>query len=244
MTYRLNVPPGWPPPPPGWTPPPGWEPDPTWPPPPLGWQLWIRERDPGRIRRHPVLVAIGTTVLVLWIISALFGGGEPTARTVGAAPSASPTEQTVTGPTPVVTPTVEQPPPPPGQVLSLEVARVLGKGNRSVPRLLGVDYGTDQAATVEWSINDNLTAGLTKDSARRDVLDIIGAVKRSGVPVSSLAVRGNYELVDAYGNASERRVITAIYSAETIGKINVENVDYKRILDLMDAGFVRPAFRY
>lgn len=41
MTYRLNVPPGWPPPPPGWTPPPGWQPDPTWPPPPIGWQLWV-----------------------------------------------------------------------------------------------------------------------------------------------------------------------------------------------------------
>src|SRR5215469_9870554 len=37
---RFNPPPGWPPPPDGFTPDPGWRPDPSWPPPPPGWQLW------------------------------------------------------------------------------------------------------------------------------------------------------------------------------------------------------------
>jgi hypothetical protein len=38
---RYNPPPGWPPPPPGFSPRPGWQPDPSWPPPPPGWQLWV-----------------------------------------------------------------------------------------------------------------------------------------------------------------------------------------------------------
>jgi hypothetical protein len=43
---RYNPPPGWPPPPPGFTPKPGWEPDPSWPPPPPGWQLWVDDDEP------------------------------------------------------------------------------------------------------------------------------------------------------------------------------------------------------
>ncbi len=41
MGYRLNPPPNWPAPPPGWVPMPGWQPSPEWPPPPPGWQLWV-----------------------------------------------------------------------------------------------------------------------------------------------------------------------------------------------------------
>jgi hypothetical protein len=40
---RYNPPPGWPPPPPGFTPKPGWQPDPAWGPPPPGWQLWVND---------------------------------------------------------------------------------------------------------------------------------------------------------------------------------------------------------
>jgi hypothetical protein len=43
---RYNPPPGWPPPPPGFTPKPGWQPDPSWPPPPPGWQLWVNDDEP------------------------------------------------------------------------------------------------------------------------------------------------------------------------------------------------------
>jgi len=43
---RLNPPPGWPLPPPGWSPPPGWTPDPSWPPAPQGWVLWVEDEQP------------------------------------------------------------------------------------------------------------------------------------------------------------------------------------------------------
>jgi hypothetical protein len=43
---RYNPPPGWPPPPRGFTPKPGWRPDPSWPPPPPGWQLWVDDDEP------------------------------------------------------------------------------------------------------------------------------------------------------------------------------------------------------
>lgn len=38
---RLNPPPNWPRPKPGWTPPPGWQPPAEWGEPPYGWQLWL-----------------------------------------------------------------------------------------------------------------------------------------------------------------------------------------------------------
>lgn len=44
--WRFHAPPGWPPPPSGWTPPPGWRPDPVWPPAPPGWQFWIADPSP------------------------------------------------------------------------------------------------------------------------------------------------------------------------------------------------------
>jgi hypothetical protein len=43
---RYNPPPGWPPPPPGFSPRPGWQPDPSWGPPPPGWQLWLNDDEP------------------------------------------------------------------------------------------------------------------------------------------------------------------------------------------------------
>jgi hypothetical protein len=58
MARRLNPPPGWPPPPEGWTPPPGWRPDPTWPDPPPGWRLWIEDRSDAADQRPWSLWAI------------------------------------------------------------------------------------------------------------------------------------------------------------------------------------------
>ncbi len=43
MAMRFNPPPGWPPPPEGFTQDPGWRPDPSWPPAPAGWQLWVAD---------------------------------------------------------------------------------------------------------------------------------------------------------------------------------------------------------
>lgn len=41
MAVRFNAPPGWPPPPKGFSPPLGWQPDPDWPPAPPGWKFWV-----------------------------------------------------------------------------------------------------------------------------------------------------------------------------------------------------------
>ena len=55
---RFNCPPGWPPPPPGWSPSPGWKPDPTWPPPPAGWALWTEDDSPAVKKLGPRLDAM------------------------------------------------------------------------------------------------------------------------------------------------------------------------------------------
>jgi hypothetical protein len=81
MARRLNPPPGWPPPPEGWTPQPGWSPDPDWPDPPPGWQLWIEDGPAAADQRPYSLWAIagGAATLIgsyLPFISspALYGG--------------------------------------------------------------------------------------------------------------------------------------------------------------------------
>jgi hypothetical protein len=56
MGLRLNPPPGWPKPEPGWKPPLDWQPDPSWPKPPPGWKLWLQER---WHHRHPILSLVG-----------------------------------------------------------------------------------------------------------------------------------------------------------------------------------------
>jgi HNH endonuclease len=54
-SYRFNAPPGWPPPPAGWTPAPDWQPDPAWPPPPPGWQLWVPASPTGERRKRQTI---------------------------------------------------------------------------------------------------------------------------------------------------------------------------------------------
>lgn len=45
--FRFQIPPGWPPAPPGWVPPEGWQPPLDWPPAPPGWQFWVLEDQPS-----------------------------------------------------------------------------------------------------------------------------------------------------------------------------------------------------
>jgi hypothetical protein len=59
---RFNLPPNWPPAPPGWTPPPDWRPDPSWPPMPPGWPLWVP--DAPRSKTGFIIGAIAVTLLI------------------------------------------------------------------------------------------------------------------------------------------------------------------------------------
>jgi len=62
--FRFNAPPGWPPPPPGWSPPEGWLPDPAWPVAPAGWQFWIPDpvQPADQPAAAPVSPALGPAV--------------------------------------------------------------------------------------------------------------------------------------------------------------------------------------
>lgn len=135
--YRLNPPPGWPPPPSGFVPRPGWQPDPAWPAPPPGWQVWIpanesaRRLDPRRQRNNAIIIAasvVGAVLLLAAIGSVL--PKQPSATPIAASadtpttkasavttrPAASPgnvaappvVTATPTRPTPVSQPTTPQ----------------------------------------------------------------------------------------------------------------------------------------
>ena len=105
------------------------------------------------------------------------------------------------------------------QVAADAVAETLTKGNRGVKRVEKVALSDEGAVTVQWAINDNLTSGLRKGAARRDVVKILRAVQWSGVSYESILVVGTFSMVDRYGNVSESPVIRALYNRSTVEKI-------------------------
>ena len=50
-------------------------------------------------------------------------------------------------------------------------------------------------------------------------------------------------MVDAYGNTTTDEVINVTYLRSTLDKINFDRVDKDNIWELMDSGFIAPAFR-
>ena len=115
------------------------------------------------------------------------------------------------------------------------VADALGKSNRGVNfaasdsrrvKSVGLDDGI---LFVQWAINDNLTGGLMKAGARRDVSDILEAIQKTGVSYDSILVVGTFALVDLLGNEREGEVVEASYSRSTLESINWDNFIFDNV---------------
>lgn len=131
--------------------------------------------------------------------------------------------------------------------LSTAVQKETGKTN-----LKG--YG-ERIQLVEWSSakttiqllgDENLSAGLTKSSNRRLVLEAIAGYQKTGLSSETIVIEVFYPLVDNLGNESLSRVLGYGFSQERISMIQPENIDPK----LMDSGFadlftsIHPSFRW
>lgn len=68
--------------------------------------------------------------------------------------------------------------------------------------------------------------GPTRAFARKDVLDIVRTVKSTGLPVKRLAVVGAFPLADGYGNFSNVVVMSLIFSAQTVARMNPDGIDW------------------
>ena len=166
---------------------------------------------------------------------------EPTS-TLG--PTATPEPTFTPGPTATPEPTATATPTlPPEEALRAAVAAALGKGNREAPRVKGVVLLDNGAVEIGWSINDNLTKGFVKGGARADVLDILRAVRDTGLPVTAVDLTGTFSLADVYGNVNESIVVRARYSAETLAKLNLGNILLENtIYEAADSIKVHPEF--
>lgn len=123
----------------------------------------------------------------------------------------------------------------------------MGKSNREgVDRLTHVAANPGAEIVLTWAIDENITAGLTKDTARRETVDILEVIRSfKGVDWTGARLEGTHALVDELGNASEERVFFGSYSRDTIERINFDGFNMKNAWEITDEEpFVHPAFEY
>lgn len=136
-----------------------------------------------------------------------------------------------------------RPAPPPDHKLTAVLSGLLGDSNRNIPRISQARVDNDGTVEVHWSINDNLTPGLTRDSARQDVVNIVAVVKQTLGAPKQLIIVGDFAVPDGYGHTVEQPVIDATYSAETLANLKPDGIRSDQILRVADSAEVVPAFQ-
>ena len=91
---------------------------------------------------------------------------------------------------------------------------------------------------AEFPISDNFSKGMIASGAKRDTLDILKAVRESGIKYKRVFVQGKFPMQDAYGNSSNSMILNAGYDKATVDKINFDGINSDNIWDLKDAGMV------
>jgi hypothetical protein len=128
-----------------------------------------------------------------------------------------------------------------------EIKDKLGGSNRdSVERVASVVYVDGvNVPVIKWAINENITEGLTKKGAKRDVtemLEVLQELQKDGMPLKGAKFEGTYSLVDQLGNESEDRVVLARFSGSIIKQINFDNFIFTKVYDIADSVSIHPAF--
>ena len=132
----------------------------------------------------------------------------------------------------------------PEESLRAALNKVIGGNDRKITNVANYLPGGD--IVITWAIRESLTAGLTKDSGRLEIVGILKAIKYAKeLDYQTVRMSGTFPLVDKFGNTSEDEVIFAEYTRATIDRINYDNINFKSILDLAEAGSrLHPAFKY
>ncbi len=196
-----------------------------------------------------VVIAGASLLLLCFVCSipiAIFSPATSTAVPTGVAPGApatqteSPTEIILPTSAPEPTATLE-----PRAALKAEIERVLGTGNRNVPRLTELNFDDPEpgAMFVHWAINDNLTENLIKFGAKSDATDILKAIAMSGIDYTYVILSGSFPMADQFGNSSEKNVVNLTFYKETVGRINWENFLSDNIYSIADEAHIWVAFQ-
>jgi hypothetical protein len=128
------------------------------------------------------------------------------------------------------------------QTLRYAVGRVLGRSNRGVVKVYKIE-NIDKNIEIIFTIDDNLTDGMIRDSAKIDVVEILKAVQSSGYDYAKVTAYGTFPLMDKFGNSEESVVIKASYTCNTINRINWQNFLYDNVYGIADSVWLHPTFR-
>jgi len=139
---------------------------------------------------------------------------QPTA-TLSPTATAGPTATPYPTPQPTMTPE-------PYRVIPDAIRKSLSTSNRKgVTRVhIEVTASEPYIVIITWAINDNLTEGLIKGSAKRDIVLMLKALDETRIPFNKVNLIGTFSLVDTYGNAHETTVVKATYNYNTVRRIN------------------------
>lgn len=108
--------------------------------------------------------------------------------------------------------------------------------------------GSDGADVVSatYKIAENLTAGLTKDTARMDTAKILQYVLAAYPNLTEVDVHAKADMTDMYGNSKLEEVATLTYSRATLERINWSNFNTNNMwnIPIADTADVAPALLY
>lgn len=208
----------------------------------------------GRIIAIPLMIilALGIAWGVMAIFRALTADDDKntpvaTRPQVTAAPTSA-ASATATPTTAEPAPTTKPKPVPVEQQLRSALENVLGESNRNRRRLPELSAPRGGYIVLTWAIDENLTEGLTKDTARLEGMKILKTIEEveesNGNHYTGAFLKGTFSLVDKYGNTSEEIVVRAGYDKGTVNRINFDNISFKNIFDIADRGSIHPAFQY
>lgn len=175
-------------------------------------------------------IGFGGFIVLVLVIGIFAGDSEDAGVTQAISPTTPPAPETTRSPQ---------------QTISDAVKQALGESDRDVKRVqvIKVVKGEEKpewavwcgpgCVEVEWAINDRARF---KNSAKRDLVDILRAVHQSGVPYDDIYATGTFSKIDIYGNASEGPVIIARFKRSTVEKINWDLFQSDDVFRIMDGG--------
>ena len=173
----------------------------------------------------------GGIILVLIIVAANTGKDKtkentaPTTSAVSALPDNDITPQPTATEGPTATPKPTRVPTATASAqtrLQYAFEKSLGSSNRKdvIRVAIYVTNYDPPEVIISWAINDNLTEGLIRGSAKRDIALMLKTLDDSGIRFDSVRLTGSFSLADQYGKATEETVVKAVYKWDTVQRIN------------------------
>ncbi len=129
--------------------------------------------------------------------------------------------------------------------LTAAVENELGEEtNMGLPRELVVDFDEEDGwLNVRFVLNENLTTGLTRSGAWRDIRNIFELARKADF-VKELTVQTSFPLINNLGEElGPQPVVTAYFDAEVFPRMNLENLPGDRFENAATFVAIHPAFQ-